>query len=164
MTAFAGKLFPRIGKALGDQFDHRQLLPHAWLAFILGRHFAQIELIEDFLPQFLLLEILDGAGQEIETPVGLLLLLTMAIVAIFVEKIDGHRLGRNLLEMESQQGRGKECVTHHDSRKVQTGKSTGALAENVSLDAEPLKSGKPKVTQRHTFMVLFGRNHVTFVF
>ena len=36
VTAFASKLFPRISNALGDQFDHRQLLPHAWLAFILG--------------------------------------------------------------------------------------------------------------------------------
>ena len=113
MPAFAGKLYPRVGNALRDLIHHRQLLPLAWLPFVLGGHFSQIELVEDFLPQFLLLEILDGSSQEIEAPVGLLFLFTMTIVAIFAEKIDGHRLGRNLLKMEPQQGQCKECVTHH---------------------------------------------------
>ena len=80
------EFFAGCGDSLGEGVDGGETFGLGRLGFVLGWHFAKVELVDDFLPVFLLLEVFDIRGELVEAAVGFLFVGSVALIAMLGEE------------------------------------------------------------------------------
>ena len=99
VSADPGELLASPGDVLGHGLDRGEAFRLAGLFLIFGRQLPQVELVDDLLPLLLLPKIFDGSGQGVEAAIGLLLVRSVALVAVLLEEGFG-QLGRQRTRTE----------------------------------------------------------------
>ena len=87
VLAGSSEFFAGRGDSLSEGVDGGEPLGLSRLRFVLGWHFAKVELVDDFLPALLLLEVFDIRGEVIEAAVGFLFLGSVALIAMLGEEV-----------------------------------------------------------------------------
>ena len=93
LSSGAPRFFVGLGEFEREKVDDRFHIPLLWLGGFVGRHFAEVELIKNSLPDLEIFDLGKIVSESVEAKISLLLFGAVAVVTMVFKKGPSHLKG-----------------------------------------------------------------------